>query len=102
MAALSPWMWFVGLFGLALLTFTFPNPIMILILLLGGYETYKRWKQRKAGGDEVERLLQGQAVAPLDDRRRLPRADRRLRRRHGADARRAQHPVLTPVRAQAR
>ena len=54
MAALSPKMWFVGLFGLALLTFAFPNPIMFLILLLGGYETYKRWKQRKAGGAEIE------------------------------------------------
>ena len=54
MAALSPRMWFVGLFGLVLLTFAFPNPIMFLILLLGGYETYKRWKQRKAGGAEIE------------------------------------------------
>jgi hypothetical protein len=24
----------------------FPNPILILILLLGGYESYKRWKNR--------------------------------------------------------
>ena len=53
MAALSPKFWFVGLFGLALLTFTFPNPILILILLLGGYETYKRWKQRRSGDPEV-------------------------------------------------
>jgi len=56
MAALSPKMWFVGLFGLALLTFTFPNPILILILLLGAYETYRRWKQRKSGDPEVERF----------------------------------------------
>ncbi|HUR85880.1 MAG TPA: site-2 protease family protein [Solirubrobacteraceae bacterium] len=53
MAALSPWMWFVGLFAMALLTFAFPNPIIILILLLAVYETYKRWKARKEGGDEV-------------------------------------------------
>ncbi|MDX6720121.1 MAG: hypothetical protein QOJ63_2375 [Solirubrobacteraceae bacterium] len=53
MAALSPKMWFVGLFGLALLTFTFPNPIMFLILLLGGYETYKRWKARRSGDEAV-------------------------------------------------
>ncbi|MEJ7797857.1 MAG: site-2 protease family protein [Solirubrobacteraceae bacterium] len=53
MAALSPKMWFVGLFGLALLTFTFPNPILILILLLGAYETYKRWKARKSGDEAV-------------------------------------------------
>ena len=54
MAALSPKMWFVGLFALALLTFTNPNPILILILLLGGYETYKRWKALKSGGEETQ------------------------------------------------
>jgi Zn-dependent protease len=53
MAALSPKFWFVGLFGLAVLTFTFPNPILILILLLGGYETYRRWKQRRSGDPAV-------------------------------------------------
>ncbi len=53
MAALSPWMWFVGLFAMTVLVFAFPNPIMILILLLAAYETYRRWKARKAGGDEV-------------------------------------------------
>jgi Zn-dependent protease len=53
MAALSPKMWFVGLLGLAILAFTFPNPIMFLILLLGGYETYKRFKQRRSGDEAV-------------------------------------------------
>lgn len=53
MAALSPWMWFVGLFVMAVVTFVIPNPILILILLLAAYETYRRWKARKAGGDEV-------------------------------------------------
>ncbi len=53
MAALSPWMWFVGLAAMAVLAFTFPNPIILLILLLAGYETYRRWKARKAGGEEV-------------------------------------------------
>ena len=46
MAALSPWVWAVGYAGLVALTFAFPNPIMILILLLGGMETYKRFKAR--------------------------------------------------------
>jgi len=53
MAALSPKFWYVGLFGLAVLTFTFPNPILILILLLGGYETYKRWKALRSGDPDV-------------------------------------------------
>jgi Zn-dependent protease len=54
MAALSPWMWFVGLFAMALLAFAFPNPVIILILLFAIFETYKRWKARKAGGEAVQ------------------------------------------------
>lgn len=46
MAALSPWVWGVGYAGLVALTFIFPNPIMILILFLGGMETYRRFKAR--------------------------------------------------------
>jgi Zn-dependent protease len=53
MAALSPWMWFVGLFAMVVLVFTFPNPVLILILLLAGYETYRRWKARKSGDEAV-------------------------------------------------
>jgi hypothetical protein len=47
MAALSPVMWFVGFGLLVAATFVFPNPIMLLILLFGGVETWRRWKQRK-------------------------------------------------------
>jgi Zn-dependent protease len=46
MAALSPWVWFVGFAGLIALTFAFPNPILLLILLIGGYESWNRWKRR--------------------------------------------------------
>jgi Zn-dependent protease len=46
MAALSPWMWFVGYALLVVATFVFPNPIMLLILVFGGIETWRRWKQR--------------------------------------------------------
>jgi Zn-dependent protease len=46
MAALSPWVWFAGYAGLIALTFAFPNPILILVLLLGGYESWNRWKNR--------------------------------------------------------
>ncbi|MFP5362606.1 MAG: site-2 protease family protein [Thermoleophilia bacterium] len=53
MAALSPWMWFVGLFAMLVLTFAVPNPVLILILLLAAFETYRRWKARRAGGDET-------------------------------------------------
>ena len=46
MAALSPWMWFAGFGLLVVATFVFPNPIMLLILLFGGFETWRRWKAR--------------------------------------------------------
>jgi Zn-dependent protease len=47
MAALTPWMWIVGYALLVAATIFFPNPIMLLILLFGGMETYRRWKERK-------------------------------------------------------
>ncbi|CAN5414193.1 hypothetical protein BH10ACT11_BH10ACT11_11910 [soil metagenome] len=46
MAALSPYVWFVGFAGLIALTFVFPNPILLLILFLGGLESWRRFKQR--------------------------------------------------------
>jgi Zn-dependent protease len=47
MAALSPWMWLIGFAGLIALTFVAPNPILLLVLLLGGFETWRRFQQRK-------------------------------------------------------
>jgi Zn-dependent protease len=47
MVALSPWVWFVGFAGLIALTFFFPNPILLLVLLFGGMESWRRWKARK-------------------------------------------------------
>jgi Zn-dependent protease len=52
-AALSPWMWFVGLIAMGVLTFAMPNPIIILIFLLSAFETYKRWKARRSGDPDV-------------------------------------------------
>jgi Zn-dependent protease len=46
MAALSPWVWLVGLAGLVAMAFFFPSPIVLLILLLGGMESWRRWKAR--------------------------------------------------------
>jgi Zn-dependent protease len=51
MAAMAPWMWFVGFGAMIALLFIAPNPILILILVFGGLETYRRWKQRKSGAE---------------------------------------------------
>ena len=47
MAAMAPWMWFAGFGGCSCFFVLFPNPILVLILLLGGMETWRRWKTRR-------------------------------------------------------
>ena len=54
MAAMAPWMWFLGFAAMIALAIIFPNPIIFLIVLVAGYETYKRWKLRKTGGAQQE------------------------------------------------
>jgi Zn-dependent protease len=51
MAAMTPWMWLLGFGAMIALLFIAPNPILIIILLFGGMETYRRWKTRKSGED---------------------------------------------------
>jgi Zn-dependent protease len=47
-AAIHPALWIVGLVLLLVLTIAAPNPILILILLLGGLESWRRWQHRHA------------------------------------------------------
>lgn len=44
--ALSPAFWLVGIVGLVALVVVSPNPILILIALLGGLELWRRWRTR--------------------------------------------------------
>lgn len=46
MAALHPAMWFVGLAAVVALMFVFPSFILVLVLILGGSEAWRRWKTR--------------------------------------------------------
>jgi Zn-dependent protease len=62
-AALSPWMWFVGFAGLIVLVFVYPNPILLLIILFGAMETWRRWKDRKSpGAKEYYRVAPHQRI----------------------------------------
>ena len=63
MAAMAPWMWFLGLAAMLPLVFLFPNPLIVVIIVLAGLETHRRWKRRRAGGDEQEAYYR---VKPLD------------------------------------
>lgn len=63
MAALSPWMWFVGLAVIVAAAVLYPNPIMILIILFAVMETWRRWKARRAGLQGTEDYYR---VAPVN------------------------------------
>jgi Zn-dependent protease len=63
MAALSPWIWLVGLGGLAAMAFVFPSPILLLILLLGGMESWRRWKGRNTPEGRAYHRIPGRTRA---------------------------------------
>lgn len=52
-AAIHPGLWLLGLLVLVGLTIVAPNPILILILVLGGLESWRRWKHRSAPQSEA-------------------------------------------------
>jgi Zn-dependent protease len=62
-AAMSPWMWLLGVFGMVVLVLTFPNPIIVLIAVLGAFETYRRFRGVRSGDPEVTKYYK---VAPRD------------------------------------
>ena len=45
-AAVHPALWALGLAGLVALTLLAPNPILLVILLFGGLELWRRWRER--------------------------------------------------------
>jgi Zn-dependent protease len=52
-AAIHPGLWLAGLAVLLGLTILAPNPILILILVLGGLESWRRWQHRKQPQSEA-------------------------------------------------
>ena len=46
MAAMAPRVWFVGLGVMVVLLLVTRNPFLLIFVLLGGMETYRRWKLR--------------------------------------------------------
>jgi Zn-dependent protease len=61
--ALSPAFWLVGIAALVALVIVSPNPILILIALLGGLELWRRWRTRNT--------LEGQKYYEVSTRDRL-------------------------------
>jgi Zn-dependent protease len=71
-AAIHPALWIAGLAILLGLTIVAPNPILILILVLGGLESWRRWKHRGQPGAEAyyrvtpaQRIITGVAYIAL-------------------------------------
>lgn len=62
-AALSPWVWLLGVFGMVVLVLTVPNPIIILIALVAIWQTYNRFKQFRSGDPEIRKYY---AIAKRD------------------------------------
>jgi hypothetical protein len=49
-------MWFVGLAMMVAYLFltSFHNPIILLFILIGGMDSWRRWQQLRAGGPEQQ------------------------------------------------
>jgi Zn-dependent protease len=48
MAAMAPWMWFLGFGALVALAILEPgNPILLIIVIFAGYQSWHRWQQRR-------------------------------------------------------
>jgi Zn-dependent protease len=65
MAAMAPWMWFLGLGALVAMLFVFPNFLLLVIVFFGALETWRRWKARRT------RSLEQAAYYRVSPRNRL-------------------------------
>jgi len=63
MAAMAPWMWFLGFGGLVVIEFITPNPILLVICLIAAYDVYRRWAHRHSPTAEQTAYYR---VAPRD------------------------------------
>jgi Zn-dependent protease len=52
MAAMAPAMWFIGLGVMVFLLLVTHNSFLLIFVLFGGYDTYRRWKLRKTGSPQ--------------------------------------------------
>ena len=93
MAAMTPWMWFLGFGALVVLDFLAPNPILLIITLFAGYELCRRWEQRRSPTAAQTAYYRVSPRAPARRRRRLRRPDRAARARHARDLPAPRDPV---------
>ena len=63
MAALSPAVWMAGLVGLLVLAFLYPSPVLILVLVFGAIESWRRWKARATPESKAYYAIAGRTRA---------------------------------------
>ena len=59
-AALHPVLWLFGLVGLLVFEFFYPSPVAVIILLLGGFELWRRWTKRNSPASVAYHALRPQ------------------------------------------
>jgi Zn-dependent protease len=52
MAAMAPFLWFIGLGVMVFLLLVTHISFLLIFVLFGGYDTYRRWKLRKTGSPQ--------------------------------------------------
>lgn len=52
-AAIHPAVWLLGFVGLVALLFLAPNPLLIIIVVIVGFELYRRWQERGMPGAQA-------------------------------------------------
>jgi Zn-dependent protease len=65
MAAMAPVMWFIGLGVVVLAAFIFPSPFLLLVIVFGALETWRRWQHRRS------RTLESAAYYRISRRARI-------------------------------
>jgi Zn-dependent protease len=63
--AISQWMWALGLVGLVAFMVLRPNPILILILVFGGFEFVQVWRRRKVSPEYYQVPMSQRAMIGL-------------------------------------
>jgi len=59
-AALHPAIWFIGLVGLLVFAIFFQAPVVLLVLVLGGFELWRRWTRRNSPASVAYHSLSAQ------------------------------------------
>ncbi len=82
MAAMAPWMWFLGFAAMIPLALIFPNPIIFLILLVRGIRDLQAVEAAPRRRPAAGGVLPRPAARPRPGGRGLPQPDRAARRGH--------------------